>query len=747
MSLPSTGARVARARARDAAHALSRWPAVLAFAVLTFATSAAVAAAERTPDPYGLSRFGSAAAKSSIARDASAFGAYPPAAPLSPEHTSFPSAAAPRVPTYPPAKGSPVPTPPLPSCGVFLDCSFEDGGIGWIGADVTTPLLPLGIYGGGVSSGFGLFSSAPTDGAAAVLTGFDGDGPGVIALAQDVILSPGASRLTFDYRAGWDMFNFTGSTQARTFSVQIQPSGGGFPLQATTVLTAEPGTVTLDTGPLVGSVDISAFAGQSVRVMWLWYVPENFTGPGMFQLDHIGVVEDHCLAIGNCSFELGALTNWTVSDLSNPLIPAAVFASGAPLYGLNCMPTDGGFAFGHGWDGNGPGDIRLFQDVVLPAATSGIAFDYRAYWNLFGTLPRRFTFEVQPSGGGAPLQSQLILTAAANTSTLDTGPLTGLVDLHAFAGQAVRLVFDWNVPENFSGPADFQLDNIRLSQGTCASVDNCSFESGSFPAWTTSDMVTPHIPIHVGAAGEPSSFGFFTSTPTDGGYALLTGFDGDGPNSISAYQDVTLPLWADLLRFDYRAGWDLITYGGGTMPRTCELVIEPFGGGTALASDVVMVARPQTQTWDTGPLSRTFPLTAFAGQQVRIVFRWTIPEYFTGPALFQLDRVMLDNSMLAVGPGGSPGRALDLRPALPNPSRETATFALTLSHPGDVDLEIVDVRGARVWSERHSGMPAGEHRLTWNGARAEGGTAPAGVYYARVRTKLGATSRMFVRVR
>jgi hypothetical protein len=132
---------------------------------------------------------------------------------------------------------------------------------------------------------------------------------------------------------------------------------------------------------------------------------------------------------------------------------------------------------------------------------------------------------------------------------------------------------------------------------------------------------------------------------------------------------------------------------------------------------------------------------------VRIVFRWNVPESFTGPAFFQLDRVAFDNSVLAVGPGGSPGRALDLRPAMPNPSREATSFAFTLPQAGDVELEIVDVRGARVWREHPAAMPAGEHQLAWNGVRAEGGAAAAGVYYARVRTPAGSRSRMFVRVR
>ncbi len=732
-------------RATWSPQALLRWPAVVTLVVSMFAALTPAAAAERSADLYGKSRFQTPMAKAPLTRDVSALAAYPPATPQSPEHTAFPSVVAPRITTYPPTKANPLPTPPLPACGVIADCSFEVGG-GWFGGDLTSPLLPLGIYGAGVDQGYGFFPSAPTDGVLSLLTGWDGDGPGIIYAGQDVILQPNAARLEFDYRAGWNMAGPLAGTLARTFSVEIQPSGGGSVLSSTTILIANPGTSNLDTGNLTGVVDISAFAGQPVRILFVWSVPENYTGPAVFQLDRIAVREDNCLAIGNCSFEWGTLGTWNLMDFVTPLIPAGVYASGAALTFNPCTPTDGGYAFGHGWDGNAS-DLLLFQDLVLPAAVSTIEFDYSAYCQNFGSLPRTFGLDIEPWGGGVPLWSQTVLTAPPGSAS-SAGPATAHLDVSALAGQAVRLVFRWRVPENYTGPGEFQLDHIRLTQGFCASIDNCSFETGAPPAWTTSDMVTPYIPIHVGPAGESAGFGFFTSLPTDGTYALLTGFDGDGPNTILAHQDVTIPLWADLLRFDYRAAWDMLNVvGTSTRPRTCEVAIEPWGGGPTLASDFVLLAPPQTANLDTGPLSRTFPVGAFAGQPVRIVFRWIIPESFTGPGFFQLDRVMFDNSVLAVGPGGSPGQALDLRPAMPNPSRQATTFSFTLPKAGDVEMEIVDVRGARVWSERHAGLAAGEHQLAWSGMRAGGGAAAAGVYYARVRTPAGSSSRMFVRVR
>lgn len=95
--------------------------------------------------------------------------------------------------------------------------------------------------------------------------------------------------LVFDYEAGWWFGAGLAdpATLDRTFEVVVEPSGGGAPMQTTTILTATAGSMNLDTGLLHGSVDLQAFEGQSVRVKFRWNIPESFTGPGFFQLDNV----------------------------------------------------------------------------------------------------------------------------------------------------------------------------------------------------------------------------------------------------------------------------------------------------------------------------------------------------------------------------------------------------------------------------------------------------------------------------
>jgi len=637
----------------------------------------------------------------------------------------------------------------MPACGVVTDCSFEGGGAGWGWSDLPFPLVPVGVHPAGYNQGYGFFSLAPTDGAWVLATGFDGDGPGDILAWQDVILTPHADRLTFDYRAGWNIFG----TLPREFFVEVQPSGGGAPLVSQLVLATPIVGTTYDTGPLAASVDVSALAGQPVRIVFRWHVPEYYTGPAICQVDRVSIQDAACQVVQNCSFETGSFSSWVALDMPDFFFKSSVVSAGISIgFGLFATaPSDGVFSAWVPFDGGGPGETRLFQDIGLPADALSLDFDWRAGWDMFNyvgsTLPRHLIVDIEPAGGGPALQSTLLLTAPAATVQLDTGPRKAIVPLHAFAGQLVRIVFRCVIPEYYTGPGQVELDHVRISREPCASIANCSFETGALSDWTALDVTDPFIPLSVMGGGFINGYGSFITEPTDGLYAMVHGFDGCGPDAIRLFQDLKLPLWADNLRFDFRAAWDLVNFGGGTLPRKFLVELQPAGGGPPMVQDVALVATPQTYVGDTEPRSRTLPVGTFAGQDVRIEFRWEIPECFTGPGLFQLDHVTLGSAPLEVGPGAEAPRSLTLWPAAPNPSRNAATFRFTLPRTADVELEVVDVHGARVWSERRVGVPAGDHVVAWDGHRTGGAPAPAGVYYARVRTPFAASTRMFVRVR
>ena len=201
----------------------------------------------------------------------------------------------------------------------IVNGSFETGDLtGWTVKELTpasNPSLPLSVHRAGVeypAASFlawpyfivlDYFTSAPTDGQYAALNDFNGDDPVTSGtsqyvnrreLSQDITLPATTTTLQFDYRAAWELFRFS-NTRDRTFSVDIEPAGGGATLRSQTILVAPVNTYEEDTGHPSGGVgdyppgivDLSSFASQSVRLKFVWNIPEPGTGFGFFQLDNV----------------------------------------------------------------------------------------------------------------------------------------------------------------------------------------------------------------------------------------------------------------------------------------------------------------------------------------------------------------------------------------------------------------------------------------------------------------------------
>ena len=152
---------------------------------------------------------------------------------------------------------------------------------------------------------------------------WDGDGSGDPELSQTVTI-PAATTdtLAWSDNTSWDT-TFS-ATQDRVEYLDVLKSHGSKLLQSFTIQTLTPNTIGA-TGWVSHSLDLSAYAGQTVEIRFRLTVPESFTGPANFALD--GVTLDSTPTSGggyagtpgkaNCvGTSVAALSNQFNGDLS-----------------------------------------------------------------------------------------------------------------------------------------------------------------------------------------------------------------------------------------------------------------------------------------------------------------------------------------------------------------------------------------------------------------------------------------------
>jgi hypothetical protein len=215
---------------------------------------------------------------------------------------------------------------------------------------------------------------------------------------------------------------------------------------------------------------------------------------------------------------------------------------------------------------------------------------------------------------------------------------------------------------------------------------NGSFETGDFTGWVTQDLADPLQELTVTDEADDINWVSGEALPTDGNQVASTGFDGAGPGTIFLAQDVTIPASRSMLQFDWAAGWDLADFGAAE-DRSFSVVIEPSGGGSALATKVVRTAVAGTAVESTGLTTTSLDLSAFAGQAVRVKFAWTVPEDYTGPAGAELDNVRL----VGMKPAASEAASLKIKLDFVNDSSDALSFSTVVPVAEDFDPTDVDV--------------------------------------------------------
>ncbi len=177
----------------------------------------------------------------------------------------------------------------------------------------------------------------------------------------------------------------------------------------------------------------------------------------------------------NGSFETGDFSGWTVTTTGQPFRPWQVTRGGfGGGFGLSpTQPQDGSFVAWNGFDGAGPLQFTMSQDLSIPedAARALLSWRDRVQWSFilggFATQPRIYEVELRDPTTNALLETLFSFSTGtqATNPTGDTGWQTRQADLSAYAGSRIRLVFREQIPEFFTGPAQIEFDAIRLELG------------------------------------------------------------------------------------------------------------------------------------------------------------------------------------------------------------------------------------------------------------------------------------------
>jgi hypothetical protein len=183
-------------------------------------------------------------------------------------------------------------------------------------------------------------------------------------------------------------------------------------------------------------------------------------------------------------------------------------------------------------------------------------------------------------------------------------------------------------------------------------VENGSFEANDFSGWNVSTASTggDGTPFRfwsinrAGAGGFPF-YDILTTAPQDGDYVAWHGFSGGGPMEFRMYQDVQIPAGTMLnLTWKDRVQWNLCC--GATLPNTYDVQLRDPGSNAVLATLYTFSTGTAMGYHKSGWFTHGHDLSAYAGQTVRIFFRQTISEYFTGPGQFEVDAISLSNGPL-----------------------------------------------------------------------------------------------------
>ncbi|WP_461303299.1 HYR domain-containing protein, partial [Aureisphaera sp.] len=250
---------------------------------------------------------------------------------------------------------------------IMVNGSFETGDLSdWTAIDNPNPFLAWGAYASNDGNGF--FDPAlPTDGAWLAGNGFDGES-GEAVIYQDVSIDPAAvgATLTWDENIDYDLASFCAGCQDRIYEVQVRDLSDNV-LEVLVQITATAGIIDNDNAWVSQTADLSAYAGQDIRIAYWQSIPDDFSGPAKFALDNVQLNVE-TLASAPFVVELDANGNATINVSDLVTVTDNCGATATVPGDLTCEEiSNGSNAFENGYFSDPGSGFLVANDIVVPA--------------------------------------------------------------------------------------------------------------------------------------------------------------------------------------------------------------------------------------------------------------------------------------------------------------------------------------------------------------------------------------------
>ena len=165
------------------------------------------------------------------------------------------------------------------------------------------------------------------------------------------------------------------------------------------------------------------------------------------------------------------------------------------------------------------------------------------------------------------------------------------------------------------------------------------------------------------------------------------------------------------------------------------------------AEHTIDVTLRQTQPGDVFTMPVDFRFTTAFGDTTITVWNSRSVDHYEFTFFDPVSAISLDPDewiLRETEERGINARSMEINP---NPFNAATRISFEVSVPGQIEVDIFDVTGARVTALEKKQVPPGYHEVEWDGKNSSGQTVSSGVYFVRLQTPEGGLVRKAVLIK